>query len=67
LQVLIPKGTYKGQKLTNEVSAKTAAKAPNTIAVVPEIVSVKYKTTTKIAKIKRIDLSAKPIFFFMYD
>ena len=49
----------------NDVSKKTIAKMPNTIANVPEMVFVKYKTPITIAKIMREILSAEPMFFFM--
>ena len=41
LLVLIPKGMYKGQKLTKEVSTNTMATIPEIRAVVPDILFVK--------------------------
>jgi len=63
--VLIPKGKYNGQKLTNEVTINATAITPKTIANVPLITFVKYKIPTIAAKTKRIALSAIPIFFFI--
>ena len=40
LLVLMPKGKYNGQKLINDVSIKTTAKTPSTIANVPLITFV---------------------------
>jgi hypothetical protein len=48
-----------------DVRASTKAKMPNTMANVPEIVFVKYKTTIKIAINIRILLSVNPMFFFI--
>ena len=49
----------------NDVSKKTIAKMPNTIANVPEMVFVKYKTPITTAMSMRIALSVVPIFFFI--
>jgi hypothetical protein len=65
LRVDIPKGKYKGQKLTKLVSNIIAANAPRIKANVPFIVPVKYKIATKIATIIRMILSVEPIFFFI--
>ncbi len=65
LQVLNPKGMYNGQVLTMLVKKKTTANTPNTIAMVPEIISMKYKVAITKAMINLIIRSAEPIFFFM--
>jgi hypothetical protein len=64
-EVLIPKGKYKGQKLMKDVSTKTTAKTPNTIANVPEMIFVKYNAAITTAISIRIALSVAPIFFFI--
>lgn len=67
LQVEMPKGEYKGQKLIKLVRIKTAAKINKTIAIVPEITFVKYKLTIVIAKSTLTVLSIVPIFAFMFS
>lgn len=49
----------------NEVNTNTMATMPKTIANVPEITFVKYKTATTIAIKIRMILSDVPMFFFM--
>jgi len=71
LVVLIPKGKYRGQKLTKLVSNIIIANAPKTRARVPLITSIKYNTNTKIAIAIRIILSVNPmldfiVFFFKF-
>ncbi|OPB90580.1 hypothetical protein BAS06_09705 [Elizabethkingia miricola] len=63
----MPNGRYKGQKLINEVSTNAMAKIPKMIAIIPEMVFVKYKTPITIAMSMRIALSIVPIFFFISD
>jgi hypothetical protein len=65
LQVLIPNGTYKGQKLMKLVKTNIPAKTKNTIPIIPGSTFVKNKTTIIAAIIARIILSPPPIFFFM--
>jgi hypothetical protein len=65
LQVLIPNGTYKGQKLIKLVNTNTAANINKTIPQIPVTVLVKYKTTKTNATIKRKILSNEPMFFFI--
>lgn len=65
LQVLIPKGKYKGQKLTKLVSVNTAANTSNTMPKVPLMVPVKYSAAIIIATINLIMRSAVPIFVFI--
>lgn len=48
-----------------EVITKMIAIIPNTIAAVPEITFVKYKTAITAAITMRIALSKDPIFFFI--
>lgn len=65
LQVEIPKGTYKGQKLIKLVAKKTPPKISKIKPKVPEIVPEKYKTAITIAIKLRMILSVEPIFFFI--
>lgn len=65
LQVEIPKGAYKGQKLMKLVAKKTPPKISKINPKVPEIVPVKYKTAITIAIKLRMILSVEPMFFFM--
>jgi len=65
LQVLIPKGKYKGQKLTKLVSMKIPDKANKTMAAVSEIIFAANKTSRTNATSTRIMRSIVPIFFFI--
>ncbi len=65
LHVLIPNGTYNGQKLIKLVNKKTPAKAINTIPRTPGIMFAKNKPATTAAIMILITRSAFPIFFFM--
>ena len=65
--VLIPKGTYRGQKLIKLVTANTIAMPKRTIPNVPEMIPIKYKTATIAAKTNRSNLSRLPIFFFIIN
>ncbi len=65
LQVLMPKGAYKGQNETNEVNTKIQAKASNTMPTVPETVPVKYKAAMMMARSTRTARSTLPMFFFI--
>jgi hypothetical protein len=61
----IPKGAYKGQKLTRLVRTKTAASTSNTIPRVPVMIPEKYRYAITAAMITLMILSALPIFFFI--
>lgn len=65
LQVLIPNNVYIGQEPAKLVNRNIPAAINNTIAKVPDIAFVKYKTviatTTNVLKI----LSKADIFFFI--
>lgn len=65
LQVEIPNGTYKGQKLMKLVAKKIPPKISRINPKVPEIVPVKYKTAITIAITLRMILSVEPMFFFI--
>ena len=65
LQVEIPKGAYKGQKLIKLVAKKTPPKISKINPKVPEIVPVKYKTAITTAMKLRMILSVGPMFFFI--
>ena len=65
-QLLIPKGAYKGQKLTTLVNMNMPATINKIKAKLPEITLVKYKIPTKTANETLIILSRFPIFFFIY-
>ena len=65
LQVLIPKGRYRGQKLIKLVNTKIPAKANNTTPVVPLILPVVKSTIKTIAMMILITLSIDPMFFFI--
>jgi hypothetical protein len=64
--VLIPKGKYKGQKLINEVKTKMLLTIKNTNAVVPVITSVINNILMTAAMTNLINLSAIPMFFFIF-
>ena len=61
----MPKGAYKGQNETKEVSTKIPAKASNTMPKVPDTVPVKYKAAMRMAITTRTARSALPMFFFI--
>jgi hypothetical protein len=61
----MPKGLYKGQKLTKLVSTKIIDKINKTIPNVPVTVPLKYNTPIIAAIITLIILSAVPMFFFI--
>jgi hypothetical protein len=65
LIVDIPKGAYKGQKLMKLVKIKMAAKTKSTMAVVPEMLPIKYKIAITTAASILTALSIVPIFFFI--
>lgn len=65
LQVLIPNGTYKGQKLIKLVKRNIPANTKSTIPIIPGSTFVKNKTAIIAATTARIILSLPPIFFFM--
>jgi hypothetical protein len=65
LQVLIPNGTYKGQKLIKLVKTNIPANTKNTIPIIPGSRFVKKNTAKIAATTARIILSLPPIFFFM--
>jgi hypothetical protein len=64
-QVLMPKGAYKGQKLTKLVSVKTTANVISTMPHVPLTVSVKKSVAKTAASNNRMMRSADPIFAFI--
>jgi hypothetical protein len=64
-QVLIPKGAYKGQKLTKLVRVKTTANVISTMPHVPLTVSVKKRVAKTAASNNRMIRSAEPIFAFI--
>jgi len=64
-RVEIPNAEYNGQKLIKLVIIKMIANAPNTSAIVPLMVLVKYSTTTIAANAIRIIVSVNPMFFFI--
>lgn len=64
-QVLNPKGTYSGQKLTKLVRINTAARTNRTIPQIPVTVFVKWSTIKIAAKINRMTRSVEPMFFFI--
>lgn len=63
--VLNPNGAYNGQKLTKLVSKNTTPIAIAIKAVVPLMISVRYKIATPIAMSILNTRSAVPIFFFI--
>jgi len=65
LQVLKPKGKYKGQKLTKLVTTNTAANASKTSPNTPVTVPVKYRAANIAAKTNLTTLSMLPTFFFI--
>jgi len=65
LRVLIPKGRYKGQMPNMLVRIKIPAKINSTIARIPEITCVKYKTITRAAITNLMVMSIVPMFFFI--
>ena len=65
MHVLMPNGTYSGQKLMKLVSTNIAANTNNTMPKVPVITFVKYKMPTTTAIISLIILSEEPMFFFI--
>lgn len=64
-QVLMPSGTYKGQKLIRLVRMNTTASAIRTMPHVPLTVSVKKRVAKIAANINRIIRSAEPMFVFI--
>jgi hypothetical protein len=65
LQVLIPKGAYKGQNDTTLVKTKMPARTNNTMPKVPVITLVKYKIPMTTATIILATLSVLPMFAFI--
>jgi hypothetical protein len=66
-QVLIPKGRYKGQKLTKLVRINTPARISRIKPIVPVMRFVKYSTRITAAITKRMVRSAVPMFFFIVN
>ncbi len=64
-QVLMPKGAYKGQKLTKLVRVKTTASVISTMLHVPLTVSVKKSVAKTAASNNRMTRSTDPIFDFI--
>jgi hypothetical protein len=67
IHVLIPKGAYRGQKLTIPVRVKTTASVISTIPHVPLTVSVKKSVAKTAASNNRMMRSADPIFAFIVE
>ena len=66
-RVEIPKGKYKGHKLTKLVTIKIPARIKRKIAIVPEITFPKYRAINIMARSILTILSIEPIFFFMIN